>query len=341
MKERDSSLDLLRVILCICVIALHSFYFFGDLNYYVDLLVPAILIVTDGLFFMLSGYFNLEKEFNSSKDIINFYKSKIVNVLIPFLGFVFFWTVWDYLHVNESFNVTEILQIYYAEIMGKSAVGHLWFMYPLFGMLLSTPFLSKMLHSMDEKELKVLWRIAIGFNVVCYFLCMDFNVSFGVLAWIFDGWLIYYFAGYYYRHVAYKESKIKWIILGLLGFAITVLGKEGKLPFIHGFVGATDIQPMFTLFCMGVLFCWDNFVKITNKVASKVILFLSTNTYLIYLFHTRGMEYAVRKLHVIDYSIISGFKVIIGGFIFSLIAAFVVNLVMKPAQKFILKKWLK
>ena len=199
MKFRNYGLDLLKVFLCLCVITIHSLYYFGNMNPYFDMAFPVFLVATDGLFFMLSGYFNLYKEFNSASDILNFYKKKIIYVLLPFLGFVLFWTVWDYLHEFDSFELMNVLRIYYEAVMGSAANGHLWFMYPLFGMLLSTPFLSKMLHNTDDRELKILWRVAIGFNIVAYILCGDFDVRFGVLGWFLDGWLIYYFAGYYYR----------------------------------------------------------------------------------------------------------------------------------------------
>ena len=105
-------MDLLRVFLCLCVIMIHSLAYFGYMNYYVDLVLPVFLVATDGLFYMLSGYFNLEKEFNSSGDILRFYKNKIIYVLLPFLGFVLFWNIWDYLHVYGSIDIVEILKLF-------------------------------------------------------------------------------------------------------------------------------------------------------------------------------------------------------------------------------------
>lgn len=339
MKERNYGLDLLRVFLSICVIALHSFTYFGEMDNLFGSFLPVILIAADGLFYMLSGYFNLQKEFKNSSDILKFYKNKIIYVLLPFVGFVLFWTIWDYVYVYREFNLPEILRIFYEAVMDTSADGHLWFMYPLFGLLLSTPFLSKMFHNMSDDELKILWRVAIGVNVVDYFLCANMGVSFRVVSWIFNGWVIYYFAGYYYRRVVSKESIVKWIILGLVGFAFTYLGMHGELPFFEFFIGATDIQPMFTLFCMGYLFCWDRVFRIRNKIVSKVILFLSKNTYLIYLFHMRAIDIAVRKLNIVEHNVGNGLLTVLGTFVFSLIAAFVTNLFMKPIQKFIDKVW--
>lgn len=339
MKKRNYGLDLLRILLCIFVIAVHSLNYFGIESVFVEMFIPTLLKSANGLFYMLSGYFNLDKKFNNSKDILRFYKSKFIYVLIPFLGFNLFWAAWDFIHEFATFNFIEYLGVYYKTIMSSANNGHMWFLYPLFGMLLSTPFISKMLHSMDDDELKLLWRISIGFNIVCYFLCENFGISFKVLSWFMEGWIIYYFAGYYYKRIASKENSIKWIALGLVGYIVTCLGVSYKLPVFKTFTGGNDIQPMFTLFCMGFLFVWCKVFNIANEKLGKVIVFLSTNTFLVYLFHIRGLEYVVRKLNIVEANAASGFTAVFATFAVSLIAAVVVNAVMKPMQKLLDKIW--
>lgn len=339
MKKRNNGLDLLRITLCLFVIAIHSLGHLGNENVYVDMFLPTILGAANGLFYMLSGYFNLNKEFKNSSDIKKFYKNKIIYVLCPFLAFNLFWVAWDYLHAFGSVNILDMLSVYYRTVVSSSAEGHMWFMYPLFGMLLATPFLSKMLHSMKDDELKLMWRIAIGYNVFAYFLCENFGISFRVLSWVFEGWTIYYFAGYYFRRVVSKESSVKWISLGLLGYFVTCLGINSKLPIFEQFVGGNDMQPMYTLFCMGLLYVWNKYVVIENHIIGKITSFLAANAYLVYLFHTRGIEYAVRKLHVVDSNVVSWFTVVFGAFVISLIAAVVTNFIMKPVQKLVDKTW--
>lgn len=333
MKERKHNLDLMRVILSICVIAVHSFHFFGIEDDFLNTIFRVPLMACDGLFYMVSGYFNLEKQFNNSSDIKNYYKNRFINVLFPFLAFVFVWTIWDYIHAEGSFNILGILDTFVKGILYKSAEGHMWFMYPLFGLLLSTPFLSKMLHSMDEKELKILWYVALGFNAVSYYLCWNQGHDFAVLCWTLEGWTIYYFAGYYYRHVIVKERGIKWLLLAISGYVFTIAGINGMLPFFKAFEGATNIQPMFTLFCVGCFMFWDKIVKINTNVMVKIVSFLSINTYMVYLFHTRGIEYAVRKLSITETNYVSGILVIFGAYLVSLLLAFVANLLLKPVQK--------
>ena len=186
MKERNHSLDLLRVVLSLYVIMLHSLQYFGIENPVVSALVHVLLNSSNGLFYMISGYFNLEKEFKTGEDIKDYYKSRFITILFPFMAFVFVWTVWDYVHAFGNFDFPKILSLYYRAIVDTSAYGHMWFMYPLFGMLLSTPFLSKMLHSMDKKELKILWYIAIAYNFVLYYLCRNLDIGFSFLSVYLD-----------------------------------------------------------------------------------------------------------------------------------------------------------
>ena len=333
MKERKVNLDLMKVILGLCVITIHSFDYFGTDNSLVNSLILTLLISCDGLFYMISGYFNLEKDFSSSTDIKKYYKNKFINVFFPFLAFILVWTIWDYIHATGTFNISEILSIYYRSIVDTSANGHLWFMYPLFGMLLSTPFLSKMLHHMDEKELKILWYIAIGYNVISYYFCRDIKIGFSVLCWIFEGWTIDYIAGYYYRHVIVKENKIKWTLLAIAGYIFTVMGSNSMLPIFRVFEDASSIQPMFTFFVIGCFMFWDKAVKINNEILKKAISFFSRNTYMVYLFHSRGIEYAVRKLSISSESIVSGLMVVFGAYVASLLMAYIANLCLKPVQK--------
>lgn len=337
MKERSYNLDLMRVFLGISVIAVHSFHYFGIENDLIDSMFRILLITCDGLFYMISGYFNLEKEFKNSEDIIKYYKNKFVTVFFPFLAFVFVWTIWDYIHTVGSIDVPGILLTYYREIIDTGANGHMWFMYPMFGLLLSTPFLSKAFHSMDEKELKILWRLAIGINIIAYYFCYDLDFDFSMGCWLLEVWTIYYFAGYYYRHVIVKEKKIKWIILAVIGYAFTVMGVNGLLPFFEVFYGATDIQPMYTFLCIGCFMFWDQVVKVRSGMFAKVVMFLAKNNYMVYLFHTRGIEYVVRKLSITEANILSGFLVVIGAYLISLLLAFIANLCLKPIQSLLNK----
>lgn len=333
--KRNYSLDLLRVFLCLCIIITHSISFFGISNNNVNSIILTFLSQANAIFFILSGYFNLEKEFKNKADIIKFYKNKFITIALPFLVFVFILGVWDYIRVNSSFNILDYLGIYYSAIMDTSAGGHMWFLYTLFGLLLSTPFLSKALHHMDEKELTLLWYIGLGWNFASIYLCSNFGINFRFTAWMFDDWMLYYFAGYYYRHVVVNQSKTKWAILGIGGFVLTNIG----VLFIDNFTAATTSQVLFTLFCMGCLMFWDKGINIKSERIKNIISYLGRHTFLIYLFNFRVIDFVQRKLAITNGSVLNGLAVVIISFIGSLVLSIITGICLKPVQRLIDKIW--
>ena len=60
---------------------------------------------------------------------------------------------------------------------------------------------------------------------------------------------------------------------------------------------------------------------------------------MIYMFHSQGIAYVVRKLNIVDSDFLHGTIVVLTAFIASLIAAFVANSLMKPIQKLLDKYW--
>lgn len=333
MNKRKYNLDFMRIILSLFVIYIHTYQYFGIENELVRTLIQEVVISCDCLFYMISGYFNLEKEFNNNNDIKKYYKDKFIYILFPYLTFMLVWTIWDYIHVVGGFDFIKILTIYYEEILDTSANGNNWFMYPLFGLLLSTPFLSKMLHKMDEKELKILWYIAIGYNVIYYYLCLYQGIGFSISQWLLDGWVLCYFLGYYYRHVISKENSVKWFVLAIGGYVFTVLGECGYLHFFKYFFDANTTQPAYILFCIGLFMFFDKVIKVENDILKKIIIFISKNIYMIYLFHLRSVEYVVRKLSINEENILNGLIILFGSYIISLLLAYISNLCYKPFQK--------
>lgn len=333
--KRNYGLDLLRIFLCLCVITTHCKYLFPIKNGQLASIFDVFIFQADAVFFVLSGYFNLNKEFNNKKDIIKFYKSRIITALIPFVAFIVVWTTYDYVNLNDSFNIFELLETIFISIVDTSALGHMWFLYTLFGLLLSTPFLSKMLHNMDEKELTLLWYIGLGWNIVSIYLCGDLGYNFRFAAWMLDDWVLYYFAGYYYRHVVANQSKTKWTLIGILSFVLTCVG----VLYLPTFGGATSSSAIFTLFCMACMMFWDKTFSFKNEKVQKIITFISKNTYLIYLYHMRGIGVVFGKFVDTNISFGIGMLLVFVTFLVSLLAAFITNLCLKPVQKLIDKAW--
>lgn len=335
--KRNYAFDLMRIYLCLSVITIHASGYFAFEDNTFRIIFLTFLFQSNCMFYMISGYYNLDREFKDSTDIKKFYKGRIIKTLLPFVLFVLFWTVWEYTHATESFNFLELLGICYDSIMASSCNTHLWFLYPLFGLLISTPFLSKMVHNMSDKELKLLWRIIIGFNVVGLYLCDNFGVGFRVSAMFLDGWYLYYFGGYYYKRIISKESNTKWIILGVAGYVLTVIGRL----FLDRFESATDIATLFALFCIACFLFWDKAVHIKNEKIIKVISFISRYTFYIYLYHMRAIEFLQPRIDSLlgTGNTISSILLVLSSFVVSLIASIATDLLLKPLQKAIDKVW--
>ena len=79
--KRNYSLDLMRIFLCFCVIAIHSMTYVQTDNEFVDSILLIIFAQANGLFYIISGYFNLEKEFNNAEDIKKYYRNKFIYIL--------------------------------------------------------------------------------------------------------------------------------------------------------------------------------------------------------------------------------------------------------------------
>lgn len=104
-------------------------------------LFNTILCSCNGIFYMISGRFNLSKTFQGSSDYKIYYERKMVSILFPYVfvtGLLNLWNIYN----NHAWNgIVPWIKTSYESFMYTNASIHLWFMYPLIGMLISAPFL--------------------------------------------------------------------------------------------------------------------------------------------------------------------------------------------------------
>ena len=110
--------------------------------------------------------------------------------------------------------------------MVNNSATHLWFMYPLIGMLISTPFLAKMFQTMKDQEIEIFFLVAILWNIVSIYLTLDIGVGFSYSGWILSGYIIYYFAGYFCKRIINDNNKKIMYTLGIIGFIVSVFGRQ-------------------------------------------------------------------------------------------------------------------
>ena len=215
-RTRILSLDLLRVIACFMVIAMHSpmptqgsnGMFLSALSY---LTSPCI-----GIFFMVSGALLLPTSDNENG--IVFLKKRFGKILLPTLT----WTT-VYLSYNiltngqeDTYNLAQsILSIPFS----PQGNGVLWFMYTLAGLYLLAPIISPWLRRTTEKELRyylMLWAITLCYPLLELVVKIETDAN-GIL-YYFTGYVGYFVWGYYLRN--YGDHIRFWPVSLALAVAI-------------------------------------------------------------------------------------------------------------------------
>ena len=245
VKKRDYSIDLIRVIACVLVVATHlSLQVFNEYYHEVDWsrLIEKCFF-TDGvpLFFMITGFFIINGR--GYKKIV---KSTFFKVIIPSFIYVLFAQIFYMFILNkESFvwclknafvnlNLGGILEsVFKADVVPiNSLCAHLWYIYSYIKIILWVPVI--WLLCSEEKNPKLARRMIIIFGVLGM-LIVDIQkfitLPFGKIALMqyVDRELIYVLLGYelYINRDRIKNNKklcigslLGWILINIIRYKI-------------------------------------------------------------------------------------------------------------------------
>lgn len=296
MKDRDLSLDVIRVLACMLVVLMHSPLpsanangpFLAALSFFT---APCI-----GLFFMVSGALLLPVKM----DYFTFLKRRMSKIVIPTLV----WTA-IYIGLNIYYSKSEINILHSIASIPFTAQGNgvLWFMYTLIGLYLLAPILSSWVVTAADKELKfvlLLWSITLFYPLLKY--GVDLNQSTTGILYYFTGYAGYFLLGY-----ALKSGRIRvpivWPIL------IPIAGVVLLLAFNH-FGIEYDFYSLFwyeSIFIASM--CYIIWRIVTKYAYSKIdlrprtrnIIFeISNLSFGIYLMHILIMRYWLWNMEIIQ-----------------------------------------
>ena len=159
-KKRIFEYDLMRSMFMLMVLGIHILSrvktFSSEFNttWYIVNICTNFFMICNPLFFMLSGKFNLNKEFNSLEDYKKYYKSKIITIFIPFF------IVSIIIYFLNNYNNLSIID-FFEKFTSGSIEGTYWFIYNLIGIIIITPFLSKMIKNMNLLDKKIYFYFVI------------------------------------------------------------------------------------------------------------------------------------------------------------------------------------
>ncbi len=119
-RGREVRYDVIRVVAMLFVIAVHvnpkpfnSFPWFKDVFDY-------IIYTCNGMFFMLSGFFNMKKEFKTKEDYTVYYEKKVISILLPYVLMTFLLYGYDYYQSGRDFQLRLFVEERNPEIISGS-----------------------------------------------------------------------------------------------------------------------------------------------------------------------------------------------------------------------------
>lgn len=281
--NRNAAYDLMRILAMILVVMQHMPVKPLQDSVWTSTMFETIFLVSNSLFFMLSGRLSLGQKFETKADIVLFYKKKLVGLVLPFFLFMMLLRLTEMLRSGEPFTFMDYLISCYRALMGDYASSHLWFMYNLIGIQLSAPFLGMALQKMSNNVLKLLIGVAIGWNVLSVYLTADLGLSFGYSGWILGGWMMHFVAGYAIHRLSEGKNHFGYCwALGLLGLVLTVVF-SAAMP--NHFQYACDLSPLFLLYSGAVFLFFDRKVHITHAGWQRICSKAAGYTFMVYMVH--------------------------------------------------------
>lgn len=226
MRKRDARFEFIRIVSMILVVGVHSFatvsptYAEGSLT---GRMISTFLLLSNGLFFMISGKFALSTCFRTGEDYKKYYLKRIGSIGIPVLVGMLLRSVYNVGGWWPEYYVSpEFLREYLGNVLAGFASCEYWFLYRLVGFLAAAPFLGRMLQHSGKTDL--LWLVGI---------CMFWNTLETCLpamgyafAWSFplSGSLVVFVLGYALDRIVETEKEEKILLgLGCASFAVSMV----------------------------------------------------------------------------------------------------------------------
>lgn len=332
-NSRHIKYDVIRVFAMALVIAVHSNPKPFPENSLGSICFYTILYMCNGLFYMLSGNLNLKKEFTQKEHYISFYKSKCITLLFPFLLASILQSIYTY---EGEFRIDWMLKTILRGFLADNAGTHLWFMYPLIGFTLSTPFLSKMLHAMTDWELKILFSAGIIWQIISISFCANVGISYAFSGWFLSSWAFHYFMGYFVHRIVSEANKRYFYFGTPIGLFLTV---TLKYFFKDAYTYAYDLSIVHILLVLGVYVFFLSEINIHNVYLQKIITTLSKHSFTVYLLHNIIKKELSKQLNTININLFSKYLLHFAlTFCISLIFSIIVDtFILKPIQTFFKK----
>lgn len=277
---------------------------FASYDWWVGNIYNAFTRMAVPIFFMISGYLLLTKEESAT----TFYRKRFGKVLLPFLIWTIFYSVWYHLYRDGS-NYASYNWASFDRHLIQPAYYHMWFLYVLSMFYLLMPLLRRLVNINNSAQL--LWAVGIWF-VSCYLLPIAYSafaplllsealrteISAALLIPSFYFLLIgYLYLGCYLGRLSASKNQCIWALaVAATTYLITILGtfsitenNDGKLDEYFYYLSPTIVIYSAACFiAMKYLFS-QTYGEFLMK-HSKLTTVLSSVSFGIYLVHPVIMD---------------------------------------------------
>lgn len=293
--KRNTQADLVRVVAMFFVVCIHNHIAFSD-DRVVEIIKNTILYTCNGMFYMLSGRFNLRFTVgeNEKKSYVDYYFKKFVNIIIPYVLYTIIYYLYSIRNTYTEMNIKGNIWGYVEAFVQKNISLYFWFMFPLIGMLVSAPFLARLVQKLSDYELKLFLLVGIIWEFVTVIVIQDcFKLQNYYSGWILGSWVFYFVLGYGCDRLIKKENQKFFVVLGMICGVLTILQGVFLPDRAHNL---NDLSPIYTFVTIGMYIFLDRYCVIRNEKIGRVISVLSKYSFSIYLIHIPILDFVCDEL---------------------------------------------
>ena len=287
-ETRQTKYDMIRATAMIFVVLMHlcahvSAEPFGA-KWWLKSAVMLFVSTCNGLFFLLSGKFNLVSK--NSDDPIRFYRRRAVSVILPFIvcSLICYLAEKSLIGADENY-ITSLISVF--------PTTHYWFVYELIGLIFWTPFFAVIMENIDLNRKLIMTAVVLVFQF-SFVLLKDCGTYPGY-EFPLMGWPLFYLVGSFADEIPDKWKK-RLTVIGIACFFISLLQMR-LLP--DASQGLQDLSPKYFFTVLAVYYGLQRLTLPT--ILEKAALWLAKYSYYVYLFHnTLIMLFFSEKLGIYD-----------------------------------------
>lgn len=286
-KQRNSAIEILRILSMLLIIFLHSIDHSGVLEAseangtIIYLWVRFTYMLTQvcvNIYVLISGYFLVTSKFRLNKLatlwLEVFFYSLTIRIVFILLGY-------------KSFSIGSILSCFVPVFTGRY-----WFITIYFGLYLVFPFLNILIKAMNKKYHTLLCIVLFTLFSVTVSIYPSFKGMNSGAGWGLAWFVVLYIMAAWFR--LYYKPNNKWFCKLLMYFGIsavvTLMMIVGNKISVVGNIAANwykyDSVP--ALLSSLLLFVVFLNIKVKNNFVSKAVLFIAPSTLGVYLIHAHA-----------------------------------------------------